>query len=333
MPDERLLALAKKGQLLKRSVLTKEIQRMLLSKKSDVFFESFTTQWLELDRILNPQFVYAEFDDVAIASAKREPIEFFKEIIRSNLGLDSLIDSDFVVINSALAKLYDIRGVDGMAFRKVALPKKSVRGGLLAQAGILAQLSDGHRNLTIERGAFVLRKLVDNPPASPPPNVPLLVFKGKHSTRDILEKHKEAPACASCHRKIDPLGFGLENFNAIGMWRDKEVPNSGKKINAKKKILAKVKANSKSLPIDAEGVLDGHEFANFLEMRQVLAANYKKNIVSALTKALIHYGVGRTESFTDRTVIEKIIKQSEANQFKGMDFMVAFIESSLFLKK
>ena len=115
-----------------------------------------------------------------------------------------------------------IKGVDGIEFRKVKLPKGSVRGGLLAQAGILAQMSDGYRTLPIDRGAFILRKIVDNPPASPPPNVPLLVFKGKHTTRDLLEKHKEQPACASCHRRIDPLGFGMENFNAIGMWRERE---------------------------------------------------------------------------------------------------------------
>ncbi|MCP4459834.1 MAG: DUF1588 domain-containing protein, partial [Cytophagales bacterium] len=178
--------------------------------------------------------------------------------------MDNLVDSDFAVINAALAKLYDIKAIKGMAFRKVALPKNSVRGGLLATSGILAQMSDGHRNMTIDRGAFVLRKLIDNPPAEPPPNVPLLKFSGKEGTRSLLTKHKEAPACASCHRKIDPLGFGMENFNAIGMWRDTEVPVKKGRINPKNKMSGKEIANKKGVAIDAKGSLDGHSFSSFL---------------------------------------------------------------------
>ena len=200
--------------LKKPDILESQIRRMLLSSKADKFFNNFTNQWLELPKILDHKFLYAEFDKVAVEAARREPIEFFKEIVRSNLSLENLLDSDFLVINQPLAKLYGIKGVNGDAFRKVSISKDSIRGGLLAMSGVLAKLSDGYQNRTIDRGAYVLRKLLDNPPADPPPNVelPKLSNKNKSSKRQILEVHKQNPACASCHRKIDPIGFGMENF-------------------------------------------------------------------------------------------------------------------------
>ena len=335
MPDEQLMKLAKDGSLKDSKVLESQIRRMLLSAKSEAFFQNFVNQWLEVPRILDHKFLYAEFDKVAVEAARQEPIEFFKEIIRSNLSLDNLLDSDFLVINQPLSKLYGLKGVEGDEFRKVSLEKDSVRGGLLAMSGVLAKLSDGYQNRTIDRGAYVLRKLLDNPPADPPPNVelPKLSGKNKSSKRQILEVHKENPACASCHRKIDPIGFGMENFNAIGLWRTKEIPYNGRPPRFPVGANEIPKSSQPAVEVDSSGSLNGKAFASFLELRQLIHQNYKDQLVSSISKALINYGACRTVSFTDRPVINELIMKTKKNGYKGMDFMIDFIKSEIIMKK
>lgn len=335
MPDDELRKLASDGVLKQQSILDTQIRRMLHSPKADAFFDNFVNQWLELPKILNHKFMYAEFDQVAIDAARREPIEFFKELVRSNRGIDNLLDSDFLMLNQPLAKLYGIKGIRGKAFRNIAINKASVRGGLLGMSGVLAKLSDGYQNRTIDRGAWVLRKLLDNPPADPPPNVelPRIDKKNKSSKRQILEVHKENPACASCHRKIDPIGFGMENFNAIGLWRTEEIPFSGKVPRFPVGVNEIQKGAPAAIKVNSSGTIAGKEFKSFLELRELLHKNYKTQLISSLTKSMIKYGACRTVSFTDRTVIEQIVKESTANKYKAMDFMITFIKSDLFKKK
>jgi hypothetical protein len=220
-PDDALL----KADLTKPDILAREVDRLIASSKADEFVSGFVHQWLGMDRLDFFQFdtkQYRDFDESAKAAARREVYETFAHLLRNNGSLTKLLKSDEIHVNGLLATYYGIEGISGDAFQKVKLPANSPRGGLLGMAAILAMGSNGERTSPVERGAWVLRKLLHNPPPPAPPNVPQLDrLAGKPiSPRERLLAHQEEPQCLQCHRKIDPIGFGLENFNAAGKWRE-----------------------------------------------------------------------------------------------------------------
>lgn len=230
MPDEHLFHLARSGELLREDVLLSEIERMLEDSKSTALVDHFAGQWLGLDRLEALEVdrtLHPEFDRALQEAMVGESRAFFSEILRENLSLDHFIDSDFVMLNERIAWHYGIPGVEGNRFRKVSLDSGSPRGGVLTQAAVLTATSNGLRTLPIKRGAFVLEKLLADPPKPPPADVPAVEEvtpdRPLASQRERLEQHRSSASCRDCHRKIDPLGFALENYDAIGRWRTHEL--------------------------------------------------------------------------------------------------------------
>jgi len=212
-PDEELMKLARSGRLLDSTVLKQQTDRLLEDGRSDRFVKSFVHQWLEMDRLGMFQFLgrqFPTFDNAVRESSREEIFQTFRLLMNERLPLGTLLKSDFVVINDLLADYYGIKGVAGHEFRKVRLPKGSLRGGLLGTAAVLAMGSDGIRSSPVERGAWVLRHLVNDPPPPAPPNVPQLSrLDGKFlPARQLQKAHQEEPQCAQCHQKIDSIGQG-----------------------------------------------------------------------------------------------------------------------------
>jgi hypothetical protein len=328
-PDNELLEIAKQGKLRKPDVLRQQTDRLLEDARSSHFISGFTHQWLHMERLDFFQFnhrLYPQFDESAKQAARQEVYETISTVLRDDLNVGRLLKSDFVVINDLLAAYYGIDGVTGNHFRKVKVPQNSPRGGLLGTAAILAMGSDGERSSPVERGAWVMRKLLHDPPPPAPPNVPQLSrLNGQLlSARDLQTAHMEEPQCAQCHRKIDPIGFGLQNFDAIGRWRDEEYTEVAAGTRIKKKKLH---------PIDASGTLpDGTTFTGYFELRDGIA-EHEETFARGLTESLIAYGLGRPYGFTDFDLAEEIIDHVQSNRYRLKTFIHSLIQSEKFQSK
>ena len=310
-PDTQLLTLAAAGELRKPAVLAAQVDRMIADEKSHDFTAGFTHQWLGLDRLDFFRFdhqLYPEFDESTREAAKREVYETFHTLLADNRDARKLLKSDDVVVNGLLATYYGLDDagtpVTGDAFRVVKLGPESPRGGLLGMAAILAMGSNGERTSPVERGAWVLRKLINNPPPPAPPNIPQLArLESKPvTTRERLRMHQEQPQCAQCHRSIDPIGMGLENFDAAGRWRTEE-HFYGKGWVVKDKVAGKVV--QQSWPIEPAGVFhNGPSFRDFYELRDEIATAHADAFVHGLIENLFAYAIGRPVSFADAESIE-----------------------------
>ncbi len=327
-PDDTLLGLARSGELKKPAVLAQQVDRMIASEKSSAFVSGFLHQWLTMERLdffqFNTQNV-ADFETSVKAAARQEVYETFAHLLRSGDSLGRLLKSDFVVINGLLASYYGIEGVSGDAFRKVKVPAGSPRGGLLGMAAIHAMGSNGERSSPVERGAWVLRKLINEPPPPAPPNVPQLTrLEAKAlTTRERLAAHQEEPQCAQCHRKIDPIGFGLENFDAAGQWRTGDsywkrgVPGM----------------REKKWDIDPSGAFfNGPTFKDYFELRDRIAARPEK-FARGFTEALIEYALGRPYGFSDEPLAEWIVGQAKGSGYNVRTFVQALVASQHFKAK
>ncbi|MEM7013901.1 MAG: DUF1588 domain-containing protein, partial [Verrucomicrobiota bacterium] len=270
-----------------------------------------------------------------LESAKAEPIETYKYLVEENLSIVNLIKSDFVVVNALLAEFYGLQIVSGNEFRPVNVPSESVRGGLLGMTSILGMGGDGEKSLPIKRGAFVAAKIIDRHPPSPPPNVPLIKVDGRQSVRQLFEAHSDKPSCASCHQRFDSFGFALESFDELGRWRETET--------LKWKTVANSDGSEKmvrlgtpvEVPIKTHGVLeDGEtEFADFNEMVRLLAELRGDQFAGGMVRALIKYGIGRPESFTDKEMIDRLVAESASNDHRAKDLIRSFVLSSAFRSK
>ncbi len=324
-PDNELLALARSGELRKPAVLTAQVDRMVASERLQEFISGFTHQWLGMDRLDFFQFdfkLHRAFDDSAKAAARNEVYQTLACLLRENLSLRCLLKSDFVVINGLLANYYGIEGVSGDEFRKVSLPAGSPRGGLMGMAAILAMGSNGQYTSPVERGAWVLRKLLHDPPPPAPPNVPQLArLDGKLlTTRERMLAHQEQPQCASCHRKIDPIGFGMENFDAAGKWRTED-------------SYERKGAGRKTWQVDpAAAFHNGPAFKDFFELRDIIASKPEK-LARGLTEALIEYALGRPVGFSDEELITEITGQARQRDFALREFIRALVTSDAFHMK
>ena len=255
-PDAELYRVVEAGNLDKSEVLRSQIERMLDDPKSEAFYQGFVSQWAELERFrevsVDPN-LFPRFNNGIRDSAYQETIEFFKTLVKENLPVTKLIDSNFVTINSILAEHYELNDVKITDFAKVKLPADSNRGGLLGQVSFLTAGSTGERSSPVIRGALVMEKLLHDKPSPPPPNVPELAQASQEPLpiRDIVALHQTKPQCASCHVKMDQIGFGLENFDAIGRWRETE------------------KVGRKQVSINPTGKLPGGgEFTNLRELKR-----------------------------------------------------------------
>lgn len=326
-PDEELYDVARAGKLKNPMALEAQTNRMLQDPKAWEFISSFTSQWLHMDRLNFFQFnyeLYPEFDDSAKDAARDEIFHTIETLIDENLSIENLLKSDFVVINDLLADYYGIEGVTGRHFRKVPVPADSPRGGLLGTAAVLAMGSDGERTSPVERGAWVMRKLLNDPPPPAPPNVPQLsrLAEEKLPARELQIAHMEEPQCAQCHRKIDPIGYGLENFDAAGKWRHKE------------RILATSKKDSDVwAAIDPSGTLpDETPFADYYELRDRIAERGDA-FARGLTEALIAYGLGRPYGFTDYDLAQSILADAGSDDYQARSFIHALVQSEQFKLK
>jgi hypothetical protein len=326
-PDERLLKAAEAGGL--KSKLAWQANRMLNDPRAEEFVSSFTHQWLHMERLDFFQFdsrKYEEFDDSVREAARQEVYQTIRSILMEDRPLADLLKADHVVVNDLLASYYELEGVKGSEFRKVYLPANSPRGGLLGMAAVHAMGSDGERSSPVERGAWVLRKLLDNPPPPAPPNVPQLsrLEDKMQSARMMQSAHMEEAQCAQCHRRIDPIGFGLENFNAAGKWRDLE------RMEARR---GRRQVTRKEFPIDASGTLpDGTEFNDYFELRKAVA-DKSAAFERGFTESLIEYALGRPYGFSDESLRERILRRARAKDGQLREFIIALVQSKPFRTK
>jgi hypothetical protein len=320
-PDDALL----QADLNEPEVFARQVDRLIASPKSREFVTGFLHQWLGLDRLDFFRFnakMFPQFDDSAKMAARQEVFETFAYLLHNNSSLTHLLKSDRIVINGLLANLYGIDGVHGDAFRPVTLPHGSPRGGLLGMAAIMAMGSNGEHTSPVERGAWVLRKLLHNPPPPAPPNVPQLSRLADEplSPRERILAHQEEPQCLQCHRKIDPIGFGLENFDTIGQWRSTEV-------------YTKASEGRKDWPIDPSGKFhNGPAFKDYFQLRDLIAAQ-PENFARGFTESLIEYALGRPYGFADASLADDIVRKAKAKDFAMKEFLLALVTSPEFGRK
>ena len=329
-PDDELLSLAKSGDLSDPAVLEAQTNRLLADPRADRFVRSFVHQWLEMHRLDMFQFDgmrFRLFDNAARESAREEIFETVHTLLREKLPLRSLLKADFVVVNDILGAYYGLPNVEGHEFRKVTLPEGSARGGLLGMAAVHAMGSDGLRSSPVERGTWVLRHLLNTPPPPAPPNVPQLSrLDGEgFAARDLQKAHQEEPQCAQCHRKIDPIGYGLENFNAAGEWREMEqvvfTPAKGRK------------SQEKTFPIDPSGrFANGIEFKDYFELRDAILKQ-EDGFAGSLAEALIAYGLGRPYGFIDGALSEQMLAEAKKDDYEISAFVHALVQSIPFQTK
>ena len=319
-PDAALYATVKDGTLSQDTVLREEVDRMLADPKVQSLYEGFVTQWGDLKRfqaVTVDTEKYKLFNDGIRHSASRELSAFFKVLVEENLPVANLIDSDFAVVDPLLAQHYGIDGVESNGFQKVALSESSPRGGLLGQAAFLIAGSNGERSSPVIRGALVMDKLLHDKPAPPPPNVPELGAEAgvNRSNRELVEFHQRKPQCASCHKKMDVIGFGLENFDTIGQWRDTE------------------RVGKKEAPIETGGQLpDGGEFADLDDLKRLLL-DHDEQLAEELVESLLAYGLGRKIEFTDADAVEAILAKLEPKQFRLRAMIREIAASPVFRSK
>lgn len=325
-PDATLLDAAQQGALSSPGILEQHVDRMLDDARAQQFVEGFVSQWLRMSRLDFFRFDttrrHRRFDESTKAAARQEVYETFASLLRESGSLSDLLQADFVVVNGLLASFYGLDGIDGDEFRRVGVPSDSPRGGLLGMAAILAMGSDGKESSPVERGAWVLRTLVNKPPPPAPPNVPQISrLDGKPlNARARLAAHQESPQCASCHRRIDPLGFGLENFDAVGVWRTEEihVTDEGKETR---------------WPIDSSGAFyGGRSFQDFYEFR-ALIARHDSEFALGFTQSLIEYALGRKCGFKDEPLVSEIMDAAREDGFAVRRFIQKLVASEAFRMK
>jgi len=315
-PDAPLYADAKAGKLNSPEALLAHARRLIQSPAAQSFAENFTGQWLKLRTLgdMAPDNKkYTDWEPTLQDSMRKETEQFFLYVLQKGLPITNFLHTNFTLLNSRLAHFYGIPGVEGYEFRPVSLKPDDVRGGLLTHASILTLTSDGIRTSPVKRGTFLLENIFGDPPPPPPNNVPPVKETKGATLRERLASHREEPACASCHAKIDPLGFALENFNAIGKWREKE-EDSG-------------------LPVDPSGKMPaGGDFKTFVEFRELLARR-GDDVARCLTEKLLMYALGRPVEFNDQPALRKILEKTKADQYKLNTLVEAIVVSEPFLTK
>ncbi len=322
-PDPELLRLAKAGALNKPEILAQQVERLLADERAIEFTRAFVSQWLGITRLDFFQFslkTHPTFDLPTKAAAKEEVFQTFAHLLHHRESLTRLLKADFAVLNGLLAGYYGIAGVQGDAFRPVKLPAESPRGGLLGMAAILAMGGNGDQTSPVERGAWVLRKLLNDPPPPAPANVPQLNrLAGKPlTTRERIALHQEDAQCMQCHRKIDPIGFGLENFDAAGKWRTVDL---------------RPDVPPQKREIDASGAFyKGPAFKDVFELRDLIAAKPER-FARGFVEALIEYGLGRAFGFSDEDLANEIVAKAGAKDFQLPEFIHALVASKAFHSK
>ena len=333
-PDSQLIELAREKQLRDPAILRGQVDRLIQDPRAHHFVSGLAHQWLDMERLDFFQFDverHREFDESTRAAAREEVYQTILYLLRSeDQGqLQNLLKSDYVVVNGLMAAHYGLDGVVGDHYRKVSLPENSPRGGFLGMAAIHAMGSDGIESSPVERGAWVLRHLMHSPPPPAPANVPQLsrLADKPLTKRQKLAAHMEEAQCASCHRKIDPIGFGLENFDAAGKWRSGEHQYT-------KNRKGQMVPGKKTTPIDAASEFhNGPAFGDFYELRKLIAKWQTEEFAHSFTEALIEYGLGRPFGFTDESLVTEILTAAKEEDYLVSSFIHALVQSKEFQSK
>jgi len=314
MPDDELLLLAHQGKLRDPKVLRGKVGRMMQDPRINRFVDNFASQWLELRSLADSmpdKRQFREFDDEIRELLRRETLTFFAAVVRGNLPVTELLEADFTYLNEKLAKYYGIRDVQGPEFRRVSL-EGTGRGGLLTHGSILTVTSNPSRTSPVKRGKWILDNLLNMPPPPAPPDIPELEkAKLVGTLRQRMEQHRTNPACAACHNMMDPLGFALENYDAVGRYRKRDGGSD----------------------IDASGRMpDGTEFVGADGLRRVLATERREQFVKALIEKMMTYAIGRGVEYYDKCAVDKILSDARPNDFRFAYILAGIIESDPFQK-
>lgn len=337
MPDDELLGLAANGKLADPDMIRRQIERMLGEPKAEAFTRNFVGQWLDLrdiDFTSPDQNLYPEFDELLKTSMVEETHRFFREVLSQDLSVMKFVDSDFTFLNQRLAEHYGIPGVEGQAFRKVSLPAESARGGVLTQASVLKVTANGTTTSPVLRGAWVVENILGETVPPPPSNVPAVEpdIRGATTLREQLAKHRDVDTCAACHRKIDPAGFALENFDVIGGWRDNyRTLGEGEraKFSRAPHTYAWVRYRI-GPPVDATGqTAGGEKFRDVREFKRILMSE-PKSIAKGLAEKLSTYALGRRLGFSDRDDIEQIVSRVSRKRFGFRALVHEIVQSEMF---
>jgi hypothetical protein len=314
IPDDELLTLASANQLRSPATLARQVRRMLADERSLALTKNFPDQWLalrNLEKVAPDWIEFPTFDDATRQGFIRETELFFDSIVRDDRSALDLLNADHTFVNETLARHYGIAGVYGDDFRRVTVPE--TRRGLLGQGSILTLTSVATRTSPVFRGKWILTNFLNVPPGTPPPNVPPLAENtataAPTSVRERLEAHRANAVCASCHGNMDPIGFALENFNAVGQWRN---------------------TSEAGTPIDASGVLvDGTRVDGPVALRAALTAR-PNVLVGTLTEKLLTYALGRGLQPYDMTVVRGILRDAGKNNYRMMDIINGIVQSRPF---
>jgi mono/diheme cytochrome c family protein len=313
IPDDELLAVAARGSLSQPAVLKQQVRRMLADPRSEVLMRNFGGQWLSLRTmaIIKPGEDYAlPFDETLRKSMQRETELFLDSVLRENRRAMDLLTADYTFVNERLAAHYGIPHVQGSRFRRVTLAADSPRRGLLGQGSILTFTSPAIRTSPVKRGKWILDNIVGAPPPDPPADVPALSEQRTQaksvSMRERMARHRSVASCAACHSLIDPAGFALENFDAIGRWRT---------------------VDESFNPIDASGVLpDGTAFTNVNEFRDALA-RHPERFAHTLTERMLTYALGRGLEHYDMPAVRRILSETKADGYRVQAIVQGIVES------
>jgi len=331
MPDEELTRLAARGEL--RKNLPAQLQRLLADPRSQSLVRHFTGQWLQARDVefvpIDARVVLGaglrqrggpriEFDAALRRAMRNETEMLFAHVLHEDHSVLELIDASYTFLNQRLASHYGIEDVKGEQMRRVELPAGSPRGGLLTQGTVLTVTSNPTRTSPVKRGLFILENILGTPVPPPPPNVPDLEearkeFKDREPTlRETLEMHRAKPLCNSCHNRMDPLGLALENFNALGIWRDKEAGQ----------------------PIDSTGkLITGEPFASVHELKHILTNERHLDFYRCLTEKLLTYALGRSLEYSDVETVDQIVERLEREHGRFSALLDGIVESAPFQKQ
>lgn len=311
IPDDELLKVASSAQLKQPAVLEGQVRRMLADPRSESLVNNFAAQWLYLHDVDVKQpdlFLFREFDEGLRQSFEKETELFLNSILRENRPVTELLTANYTFLNERLAKHYGIPNLNGSEFRRVTFPADSPRGGLLGQGSILLLTSYSTRTSPVLRGKYILENLLDSPPPPPPPNVPSLKTEGDKageelSLREAMVQHRANPACANCHARMDPIGFAMENFDAVGQYRDQD---AGKAIDV------------------SSTLADGTVVNGLAGVKQLVLSDPQK-FVGAIAGKLLMYGIGRNVQYYDQPAVRKIVREAAAsgNTFASLVLGVA----------
>jgi hypothetical protein len=315
IPDDELLDAAATGRLKDPKVLEQQVRRMLADPRSESLVTNFAAQWLYLRDIaakLPDEILFADFDETLRGAMQRETELFVSSVFRENRSVLDLLRANYTFLNERLARHYGVPNIKGSYFRRVTFPEGSVRGGLLGQGSVLTITSYSTRTSPVLRGKWVLENLLSAAPPPPPPNVPSLNTEkapGKPLTlREAMIQHRASPACAGCHARMDPIGFAMENFDAVGRWRERDGDQ----------------------PIDATGVFpEGTKFDGIPGLKKELLRQ-PDQFVGTVAERLLMYAVGRNLQYYDAPTVRAVMRDAEPANYTLASLVLGVVKSRPF---